>query len=166
MTEINIRQLSEAEINEGQQFLFSMVESLFHIKRDKNMHRDIFELETFYLKTSGHVLLGAFDKSDKLIGTIALKTFIDRFEKLKGRYLEKTAEVGRCYILQEHRRKGIGSKLLVEAMARAKEEGYSMLYLHTHPNLPGGYQFWEKSGFQKTLIEEGTPDTIHMEMAL
>lgn len=159
-----IRVLDINDCEEAQTFLFDMVESLFDKKRDMVIHRDIFQLRDFYIEESMHILIGAFDESNKLVGTIALKGFIDRFESFKNRYNCLTAEVGRCYISENMRRRGIGKRLFEVAIEKAREMGYEVLYLHTHLHLPGGYEFWLKSGFSVFAIDETLPQTIHMEL--
>lgn len=163
---ITVRVLNETDLTKAQNFLFEMVEVLFQKERNPVMHRDIFEMSSFYFNTPKHVLIGAFDEEGNLVGTIGLKTFVDRFESFKGRYSVNTAEVGRCYIKQDMRRRGVGTMLLSEALIQAKALGYKMLYLHTHYHLPGGYSFWLKSSFKVFCIETINIDTIHMELPI
>jgi GNAT superfamily N-acetyltransferase len=165
MHQLNIKVVPKEALPEAQDYLFHMVECLFEKKRNRQTHYDIFECYDFYLENPEHILIGAYIEN-RLVGTVALKTFVDRFECLKGRYKTKTAEVGRCYIHPEYRRKGIGSKLFSAVLEEAKALSYDMLYLHTHPNLPGGYDFWLKTGFEIVCVEKGNPDTIHMEMCI
>lgn len=166
MEHIKVRELTQNEVEAGRSFLFEMVEDLFNKKRDEKIHSDIYNLEEFYLHTKDHILLGAFDKDENIIGTIALKTFINRFKAIETRYDVKTAEVGRCYVRESFRRKGIGKLLFDEAVESSHKLGYKMLYLHTHPHLPGGFDFWLKSGFEVVLVEDENIPTIHMELPL
>lgn len=161
---MTIRVLQKTDAVEAKAFLFEMVEDLFAIKRNPMKHYDIFNMETFYFEENRHVLIGAFDVHNKLVGTIALKSYVDRFEAFKGKYTEQTAEVSRCYIAPKMRRKGIGNGLLQQALLIGEKIGYKNYYLHTHPNLPGGFDFWKKSGFKVFLTEDTTPQTIHMEL--
>ncbi len=166
MEAFKIRVLGTSDLEVAQAFLFEMVEVLFEKERDPKTHADIFEMMNFYFQNDEHTLIGAFDSEDHLVGTIAIKGFVDRFEVLKGRYLEKTAEVGRCYVDMTLRRQGLGKRLLEMAKLEAVKRDYKMLYLHTHPHLPGGYDFWLKSGFKVTQIEEALIPVIHMEYSL
>jgi GNAT superfamily N-acetyltransferase len=166
MFEINVRTLNIKDKKKAQEFLFEMVESSFYMKRSPLIHKDIFDIENFYFKDDKHIIIGAFDQKEILVGTIALKKFEERFPTIKGRYPMPTAEVGRCYISKTFRRKGIGRKLLNEAMIAGRKLGYQMLYLHTHPHLSEGYNFWMKNGFKTIAIDEGELTTIHMEMKI
>ncbi|QJW48891.1 GNAT family N-acetyltransferase [bacterium BFN5] len=74
--------------------------------------------------------------------------------------------MGRCYIDQSLRRQGLGSKLLQAAEGYCREQQFRCMYLHTHCFLPGGFQFWQKHGFQITLDEGGSDQIVHMEKFL
>ncbi|AFL69433.1 GNAT family N-acetyltransferase [Sulfurospirillum barnesii] len=106
----------------------------------------------------------ALNEKDEVVGVIALSDYDDRIEAIKGRYESKeAAEMSRCYVHEAYRRCGIGVRLFELATSFAKEKGYSMLYLHTHYFLPGGFMFWSAMGFSITLDEGGVWQTVHME---
>jgi len=48
------------------------------------------------------------------------------------------------FVAPEHRKKGIGTKLVRHIMAQAKQQGIKILYLYT----PDQYLFYEKLGWQ------------------
>ncbi len=166
MESLIVREITAEDAETARNFLFEMVETLFEAPRNPVYHRDIFELETFYLEDEKQVLIGAFNPHGQLVGTIGLKRFVDRFKSIENRYDMPVAEVGRCYIDPNKRRIGVGGKLLKEAVKIGRQMGYEILYLHTHPNLPGGYEFWLKSGFETIAVDSGKPDIIHMEYRL
>lgn len=61
---------------------------------------------------------------------------------LRGRYdLANTAEICRCYVEQEHRRRGIGRQLMTLAEAYCQRQQYKTLYLHTHHFYPAAISF-------------------------
>ena len=106
----------------------------------------------------------ALNRDDDVVGVIALSSYDDRINSMKGRYTEgNVAEVSRCYVHEAYRRCGIGAHLFGLACSFAKIRGYEMLYLHTHYFLPGGFDFWQKMGFEITLEEGGVWQTVHME---
>ncbi len=162
--QIHVRRIDVEEVQIAREFLFKMVKKLFNTDENPLYHHDIINLKETYIDNKKNTLLGAFNELGELIGTIAVKQFVDRFKVLEGRYKEEvTAELGRCYINESLRRKGIGSLLLEELLQFCKESGYEKIYLHTHRHLPGGFDFWNKKGFVITVEEEDKEKTVHME---
>ncbi len=103
-------------------------------------------------------------EGEEIVGCIALSPYDQRISSLRLRYAEGfVGEIGRCYVKESLQRQGIGSFLFKQALQRAQEIGYETLYLHTHPFLSGGFDFWKKRGFQALFKEEGEWQTIHME---
>lgn len=165
--DIYIRRISSEEVPIAQDFVFKMVKKLFNTDKNPLYHNDIINMKSVYVDNEKNIMVGAFKEDGELIGTIAVKEFVDRFEALKGRYKEElTAEIGRCYIDENLRRMGMGSSLLDEIIKFCQEVGYEKLYLHTHRHLPGGFDFWIKKGFTVTVEEEDKDKTVHMERRL
>lgn len=164
LNQIHIRRIDEEEVQIAQKFLFKMVKKLFDTDENPLYHNDIINLKEVYIDNKKNALVGAFNESGELVGTIAVKQFVDRFKVLEGMYKEEvTAELGRCYIDENLRRKGIGSLLLEEIVQFCKGSGYEKIYLHTHRHLPGGFDFWVKKGFVITVEENDKEKTVHME---
>lgn len=165
--QIKIRNICTEEIPIAKEFLFKMVKKLYNSDENPLYHNDIINMKELYLNERRNAIIGAFDKENNLVGTIAVKQFINRFESLKGMYMEyKTAELGRCYINEDLRRKGIGSLLFDNMIQFCKENGYEKIYLHTHKHLPGGFDFWKKKGFLITVEENNEEETVHMEKTI
>lgn len=165
--QVYIRPLDSDDVDKAQTFLFGMVKQMFDMDRHPVFHKDIIELHSTYIEDEDHIILGAFTKEHVLIGTIAMKHFVDRFKSLKGFYDEsKTAEIGRCYLNPNWRRKGVGSELFYNMVNFCRASDYKQIYLHTHRSLPGGFDFWLKMGFEVTIEEEDASKTIHMEKRL
>jgi len=165
--QVDIRPLDLEDLDKAQTFLFGMVKQMFDMDRHPIFHKDIIELDSTYIEDEDHIIFGAFTKENVLIGTIATKHFVDRFESIKGIYDEsKTAEIGRCYLDANWRRKGIGSELFHKMIAFCRASRYELLYLHTHRSLPGGFDFWLKMGFEIIVEEDDASKTIHMEKKL
>jgi GNAT superfamily N-acetyltransferase len=103
-----------------------------------------------------------------VIATIGYVPYDGRFTHLEHRFRgKKTVEVVRLYVLPQWRRCGIAAALFGELKKRAEGEGVQVLYLHTHPFLPGAVGFWEKSGFRVVHVEEERVwRTTHMELAV
>lgn len=166
-TKIDIRMVTTEEIPMAQEFLFGMVKKLFNSDKNPLYHNDIINMKEIYINADRNTIVGAFDQEGGLVGTIAVKQFVNRFEALQGMYKEEiTAELGRCYINEDLRRMGIGSLLLDKILQFCKEGGYEKIYLHTHRHLPGGFDFWQKKGFIITVEEDNEEETVHMEKTI
>ena len=160
----HIRRIDVEEVSIAQDFLFKMVKKLYNSDRNPLYHNDIINMKEVYIENNRNILIGAFDEDGQLIGTIAVKQFVNRFKALNGIYKEElTAELGRCYIDENLRRKGVGSFLFDKILEFCKESGYEKIYLHTHRHLPGGFDFWRKMGFVITIEEDDEEKTVHME---
>ncbi|WP_187296259.1 GNAT family N-acetyltransferase [Tepidibacter mesophilus] len=141
-----------------------MIKKLYGYDENPLYHNDIINMERVYINEARNTLVGAFDKDNNLIGTIAVRQYEERIEAIKGIYdAYKTAELGRCYIKENLRRKGIGSLLFNEIVKFCKNSEYEIIYLHTHKHLPGGFDFWKKTGFLIKIEESNEEETVHME---
>ncbi|WFA09310.1 GNAT family N-acetyltransferase [Tissierella sp. Yu-01] len=164
LDQISIRIINAEEVPVAQEFLFRMVKDLYNFDRHPVYHKDIINMEEIYINKKRNSIMGAFTQDGSLIGTIAVKQFDNRFMVLKGMYRgELTAEVGRCYLNEDYRKKGLGSLLLDNLIKFCRENGYEKLYLHTHKHLPGGFDFWRKKGFIVTVEEDNIEKNVHME---
>lgn len=116
------------------------------------------------MQRTDHRLLLALNEDHEVVGCITLSRYDNRIASLKERYDQgKVAEVSRCYVHERYRRRGIGAQLFEQACSFAKAKKYAMLYLHTHYFLPGGFSFWRAMGFEITVDEGGSWQTVHME---
>lgn len=163
---VSIRNIQKTDVEAAQRFLLQNLKDLYNIDDDYPNNKDIWKMEEVYLNTASNAILGAFDETGQIVGTIAVRPYDDRILAVKGRYGGRfTADLGRCYIEKSLRRKGIGSLLVQEIFRFCQETGYEMIYLHTHKFLPGGFHFWQKQGFEITM-EEAEDETVHMEKRL
>ncbi len=109
----------------------------------------------------------ALTEKEEIIGAISISLYDNRIINLQKRYDKKNiGEIGRCYIQEKFRRKGIASKLFQLCNTFAIEKKYEKLYLHTHYFLPGGFPFWKEMGFKIILDEKNSLQTVHMEKSL
>jgi putative acetyltransferase len=70
-----------------------------------------------------------------------------------------TCELVKMYLLPEARRIGLGKKLISMCLDKAKEIGYSQVYLETLPELKQAVKVYEKFGF--TYLKEPMGNTGH-----
>jgi len=161
---MQIRVITENDIKQVQDFLMKHLVELFNSDGQAAVTDDVWGLKESYVLPERNNMWGAYDESGELLGTIAIAQYNGRIEPLKGRYdLFTTAEIGRCYINENMRRKGIGKLLLDKAVEFCVDKGYKTIYLHTHHFLPGGYNFWQKNNFSVVLDEGGSYEIVHME---
>lgn len=101
-----------------------------------------------------------------IVGTVAYRAYDHRFPQLDYRG-QCVVEVVRLFVRPAFRRSGLASRLFQMLRAHAERAGVAVMYLHTHPFLPGALEFWRGKGF-RTLVEEEEPvwQTIHMECEL
>lgn len=125
---------------------------------------DLLNFEQVYCQQGR--MLAAHDDVHGLVGTIAWRAYDDRFAQLDfaGR---RVVEVVRLFVAPACRRQGIADALFAALKAQAVDQGIDLLYLHTHPFLPGAELFWQRHGFQ-VLCRDADPEwqTIHMECGL
>jgi GNAT superfamily N-acetyltransferase len=79
----------------------------------------------------------------------------------------RVVEVVRLFVLPDYRRSGLATTICNTLKGCAKEQGVDVLYLHTHPFLPGAIGFWQRQGFCVTDVEDDPLwQTTHMECRL
>ena len=62
---------------------------------------------------------------------------------------ENCTELVKFYISNKGRGKGVGRKLLAETIEKAKEFGYSQIYLESIPEFSTAVSIYEKQGFHR-----------------
>ena len=66
--------------------------------------------------------------------------------------VKKVGHISGLMVHQEHRRKGIGKKLLQSAVGYFKEKGVKQYTLFTSVNNKSGIEFYQKCGLEKLFI--------------
>ncbi|MGE6212311.1 GNAT family N-acetyltransferase [Comamonas aquatica] len=101
-----------------------------------------------------------------MVGSIAYRAYDGRFAQLDFGAL-RVVEVVRLFVAPVWRRQGLAVALLDHVRQHAIAQGVQLLYLHTHPFLPGALEFWLQQGFEVVQRETAAPwHTIHMQCAL
>lgn len=80
----------------------------------------------------------------------------------------RACELKRMWVRPPYRSTGLGELLVRELLRRAKDEGYSAVYLDTHPPTMGGaYRLYQRLGFVECPpYSEATPDLVYMRMTI
>lgn len=150
-------------------FLQDMREQLSLKASNEELPEDLRDFYHHYIEVDDQTMFAIMNEKGKVIGTIGIVIYDNRFDELAEFYQSyKTAEVVKCYIAADYRRQGIGTLLLDYAKQFSKEVGYDMLYLHSHPFLPGAIPFWRDKGFEDRLfvVDPVWGEIQHMDMKL
>lgn len=126
---------------------------------------DLLHFEQVY-RGGGGRMWAARDAQRGVVGSIAYRPYDGRFAQLDFGPLA-VVEVVRLFVAPAWRRQGLAQALWATLQAHARAHGVEVLYLHTHPFLPGALAFWERNGFAE-LQREADPvwQTIHMQCML
>lgn len=111
-------------------------------------------------------LLTASTPTHPLAGLVAYRAYNDRFAHhapLRFAPGAKVVEVVRLFVREECRGQGVGRALVRELVEVTRRDGVAVMYLHTHPFLPGAQALWEREGWEVLVREERGPWwTVHM----
>lgn len=156
--------VTTAEIPEVLTFVLQARAELFPKLGASGLPADLAHFEAVYLCGDGRFLVARVD--GRIVATIGYLPYDGRFPQLdyRGR---KVVEVVRLFVLPAHRRAGLAAQLYRAMLALAQADGVQLVYLHTHPFLPGAIDFWIRQGF--TIIDvEADPQwqTTHMQCQL
>lgn len=130
-------------IVKGRTEIFPMLNEASHAQ---TANRELASFQQTYLDHPDRALFVA-RASGILIATITYVAYDYRFPQLSLGH-ERVVEVVRLYVEPSWRRAGMASRLFGAVANKARQVGIEMLYLHTHPFLPGAIGFWERQGFE------------------
>lgn len=161
---MNIQTVTVAEIPEVLAFVMAARAELFPKLSATGMPADLAQFEATYLQGDGHFLVACDD--DQIVAAIGYLPYDNRFSQLnyQGR---KTVEVVRLFVRPAFRRFGLAGQLYRALEATARADGVDVVYLHTHPFLPGAIDFWGRQGFEIVDVEDDPVwRTTHMQRHL
>lgn len=149
-----IQAVTPACIPEVLIFVLNARAELFPKLSASGVPEDLARFEATYLQGDGRFLVARDD--DQIVAAMGYLPYDNRFPQLdyRGR---KTVEVVRLFVLPAFRRFGLAGMLYRELEALARADGVEVMYLHTHPFLPGAIDFWIRQGFTVIDVE---PDPI------
>ena len=161
---ITIQAVTAAEIPEVVDFVLQARAELFPKLSAAGMPVDLAQFESTYLHGDGRFLI-ARDEG-QLVAAIGFLPYDHRFPQLN--YLgRKTLEVVRLFVVPAFRRFGLAGQLYRALEAMAQADGVEVVYLHTHPFLPGAVGFWVRQGFEVVDVEQDPVwQTTHMQRCL
>ena len=159
-----IQVATAADIPEVLRFVLQARAELFPKLSATGMPADLAQFEAIYLQGDGQFLL-ARDEGE-IVAAIGYLPYDGRFPQLdyQGR---KTVEVVRLFVLPAFRRFGLAGELYRALEAQAKADRVAVMYLHTHPFLPGAIDFWLRQGFEVVDVDaDPVWRTTHMQRTL
>lgn len=125
---------------------------------------DLARFARVYLE-SGDAKFIVARKAEQIVGVVGYLPYDYRFPQLTLG-TGKTVEIVRLFVLPDCRGAGLAAALCAALEQSARQNGVQILYLHTHPFLPGAIEFWRKRHFEIVEIEEDLVwRTTHMRRA-
>lgn len=164
---IKIKELTKENLNEYNvtNFLFKMIKQEYHMTYVPSYHKDIINLENYYINPERNNFFLAIDTDkNKLVGTSAIRGY-DRKDYIKGKTYSRnsTASLYRVFIHPMYRRYKIATKLVNYVEEFCANVGYNEIYLHTQKTVSGALSFWLYNNYQITQDMNNNLGTVHME---
>ncbi len=146
-------------------FLFDVIKNDFGYGYIPKYHKDIIDMENFYINPKNNIFLLALNtKNGEIVGTAGIRAYDRDFKLLNGKYdLKSTASFCRVFVNKKWRRKGVASALIHSAEEFCGKKGYSKVYLHTQKTVKGSLDFWLSNGYKIVSDTENKLGTVHME---
>lgn len=176
-SEISITRLMEAS-SDVYDYALSAYRLLFsHLVNDPStIPADLRRMEDTYLSPKcGGCFLVARNTEGDIVGIIAFRTYVHRFVNSSGDLRTelnldqqqqhgkgKVVEVVRLFVSPYQRGKGSAKRLIEALVDEAREENVRVMYLHTHPFLPGAERLWTKMGWEVLVKDHDSWECIHM----
>ncbi|MDE1164561.1 MAG: GNAT family N-acetyltransferase [Pseudomonas sp.] len=159
--DIVITPVSHPDIAATQAFIMEARAQLFPLLDPSVLPADLAAFASTYLAPGRGRFLIARAHGDIVAG-IGYLPYDHRFEQLDYQG-QRVVEVVRLFVSPALRRCGLAARLYQAIKGLALQDGIEVLYLHTHPFLPGAIDFWHKQGLQ-TVDVEADPvwQTTHM----
>jgi putative acetyltransferase len=143
-SDIIIRTATNGDCEEVQKLVFGVLRE-YDLQPDlQATDLDIFDIETHYLNRGG-IFEILEDAKGNLLGTVGLYPLDAEMVELRKMYFAK-----------ELRGRGFGKKMLEKMIEKARELGFSKIYLETASVLREAVALYEKYGFEPTA-EKHTP---------
>ncbi|WP_282396832.1 GNAT family N-acetyltransferase [Pseudomonas sp. PS01298] len=159
-----IRAVTTADIPEVLAFVLEARAELFPKLDATGMPADLAHFEAIYVQGDGRFLV-ACDQG-QIVAAIGYLPYDGRFPQLNYQG-QKTVEVVRLFVLPAFRRLGLARALYLALEAQAKADRVAIMYLHTHPFLPGAIDFWLRQGFEVVDVDaDPVWRTTHMQRTL
>ena len=147
---------NDQDFETGKSLIIEYVDELGIDLGYQNFEEEINALPLHYGKPHGALLLYK-SLDDNLIGCVGI------------RHLEwNVCELKRLYVRKKYRGQGIGRKLLIEAIVKAKELGYKKMRLDTLSTMKAALSIYMQLKFKEIspYRYNPNPETIYLELDL
>lgn len=162
MAAVEIVSVEPQDIPAAVDFVLRARAEIFPKLDSAGLPADLANFAQVYSEEGGGRFLIARSNGD-IVAAIGYLPYDDRFPQLDYGQ-RKVVEIVRLYVIPAFRRSGLATTIFVALKALAQEQGVDVLYLHTHPFLPGAIGFWERQGFRVVDVESDPVwQTTHME---
>ena len=126
---------------------------------------DLVNFAQVYIEGGGGKFLVA-RRDGEIVAAVGYLPYDGRFAQLDYGQ-QRVVEIVRLFVIPEFRRSGLATRIFLELKEHAWQQGVEVLYLHTHPFLPGAVGFWQRQGFHVVDVEaDPVWRTTHMECGL
>ncbi|NER61424.1 GNAT family N-acetyltransferase [Pseudomonas sp. MAFF212428] len=161
---VEVRTVERSDIPQAIDFVMQARAELFPKLAGASLPADLAQFEQVYLHGAGRFVLAC--DAGQIVAAVGYLPYDHRFSQLDYRR-HNTVEVVRLFVRPAYRRGGLAGRLYQALRALAEADGVQVLYLHTHPFLPGAIGFWQKHGFQIIDVEDDPVwQTTHMQCRL
>jgi putative acetyltransferase len=162
---IEIRRIKPDEWTVAKRLVYRVAHVIFNETRpldemidhydSHNTLDDLYDIQKNYFENGGIFLVTI--KDNEIIGTGAIRKIDD-----------KTCELKRLWLLNEHHGQGYGYRMMQELLTFAREFGYTLMRLETDAVAQSrAVEFYKRLGFHEVPIPDASGDEdILMEMAL
>jgi len=162
---VQITQATSEDIDEAIGFVMAARAEIFPMLDSTVLPADLQRFAQVYVQGEAGAFWLARCAGD-VVAAVGYLPYDHRFAQLDYRGV-RTVEIVRLFVAPAFRRSGLAARLCSELREHAISQGVEMLYLHTHPFLPGAVRFWERQGFEVVDVEaDPIWQTTHMQLAL
>lgn len=172
MLMIDAPEMTAKDWADAREFCLATIKEVYNIDYRVDWHKDLDDMlgdDNVYLPQNGGWFVLARDEKGAVIASAGLRALGTRpalYAELKSRWPD-SAKIGgmwRSYVRKDYRGRGIGRAMKERRIEKAKELGYTQLYLHASKTNPVAIMFGEKFGF--VSFKEDKDGTVHMDMKL
>jgi GNAT superfamily N-acetyltransferase len=155
-----IQAVSDADIPEVLDFVLKARAELFPKLSATGMPDDLARFAEVYLRGEGRFLIARHE--GQIVASIGYLPYDRRFPHLPYPDLE-VVEIVRLFVLPSQRRSGLAGAIYRSLKDLALADGVEVIYLHTHPFLPGAIEFWQRQSFEIIDVDaDPVWQTTHM----